>query len=101
MLSIRYTLCTACDVILFHHAVFQLKKCKIFATEPETASPFALSKKMNKPCEFKNYKPSFVDGCGGKAVLTEVWELAKDVVDGGCAVPLKVYIIPKHLHSVL
>ena len=48
---------------------------------------------MNKPCEFKDYKPSFVDGCGGKAVLTEVWELAKDVIDGSCAVPLKVYRI--------
>ena len=60
------------------------------AAEPETASPFSLSKEMNKPCEFLDYKPSFVDGCGGRSVLHEVWALAKDVIDGGCVVPLKV-----------
>ena len=45
---------------------------------------------MNKPCEFENYSPSFVDGCGGKSVLSEMWPLANQVIDGGCAVPVKV-----------
>jgi len=67
-----------------------LLDCKIFAAEPETAAPFSLSKKMNQPCEFKNYSPSFVDGCGGKSVLSEMWTLANEVIDGVGAVPIKV-----------
>ena len=47
---------------------------------------------MGKPCEFKNYEPSFVDGCGGKSVLSEMWPLANQVIDGGCSVPVKVSI---------
>lgn len=47
---------------------------------------------MGKPCEFKNYEPSFVDGCGGKSVLSEMWPLANQVIDGGCSVQLKVSI---------
>ena len=45
---------------------------------------------MGKPCEFKNYEPSFVDGCGGKSVLSEMWPLANQVIDGGCSVQVKV-----------
>ena len=48
---------------------------------------------MNKPCEFTNYEPSFVDGCGGKSVLSEMWPLANRVIDGGCSVQLKVSYI--------
>jgi threonine dehydratase len=67
-----------------------LEHCTVYAVEPDTAAPFALSKTMEKPCEYTNYKPSFVDGCGGKSVLNEMWPLANEVIDGGCAVPLKV-----------
>ena len=49
-----------------------------------------MSKEINKPIEFKDYVPSFVDGCGGKSVLSEIWPLAKDIIDGGLAVPIKV-----------
>ena len=70
----------------------------MFAVEPDTAAPFSLSKKMKKPCEYTNYKPSFVDGCGGKAVLKQMWPLANKVIDGGCSVTLKVnYCLPVYL----
>jgi len=64
-------------------------KAEVFAAEPITAAPFALSKKEGKPCEFTEWESSFVDGCGGKGVLEEVWEVAKDIVKGACAVPLQ------------
>jgi len=64
-------------------------KAEVFAAEPASAAPFALSKKEGKPCQFTDWQPSFVDGCGGKGVLEEVWEVAKDAVTAGCAVPLQ------------
>ena len=64
------------------------RRCRVLAAEPSTACPFALSKKAGRACRALDWKPSFVDGCGGKAVLPEVWELAREVVDGGLAVPL-------------
>lgn len=62
---------------------------QVFSAEPATAAPFALSKQQGKPCEFKDYTPSFVDGCGGKGVLEEIWAVGKDIVHGGFAVPLE------------
>ena len=65
-----------------------LEKCRVLACEPETASPFHLSKKHGRACQALNWESSFVDGCGGKSVLPEIWEIARDVVDDGVAVPL-------------
>lgn len=62
--------------------------CRVCSAEPATAAPFALSKKAGKACKFEDFRTSFVDGCGGKAVLEEIWELANDVVHDGYAVPL-------------
>ena len=56
---------------------------------------------MNEPCEFTNYTPSFVDGCGGKSVLREMWPLANAVIDGGCAVPVKVIYISMKIRFIL
>lgn len=63
--------------------------CQVIACEPATACPFAVSKKAGEARKFEDWQSSFVDGCGGKAVLDEVWSVAKDVLDGGCAVPLE------------
>ena len=67
----------------------ELKGCQVLAVEPKTAAPFAFSKRAGKALAFDAWESSFVDGCGGKAVLEEIWEVAKDVIDGGIAVPLK------------
>lgn len=64
------------------------QSCRVVSVEPATAAPFALSKKMGKACKFEDFSTTFVDGCGGKAVLEEIWDLAKDVVHDGYAVPL-------------
>ena len=66
-------------------------RCRVVAVEPDTAAPFALSMREGKPCQFEAWEPSFVDGCGGKAVLGEMWCLAQAHCPHleGVAVPLE------------
>jgi len=52
--------------------------CRVVAVEPATAAPFALSRRAGRACRFDAWEPSFVDGCGGKAVLDEIWALAHE-----------------------
>jgi threonine dehydratase len=48
---------------------------RIFAAEPETAAPFSASLAEGRPVYFDAWKPSFVDGAGGKSVLETMWPL--------------------------
>jgi threonine dehydratase len=48
---------------------------RIFAAEPETASPLAASLAAGRPEYFGAWKASFVDGAGGKSVLETMWPL--------------------------
>jgi threonine dehydratase len=48
---------------------------RVFAAEPETAAPFAASLAEGRPVYFDEWKPSFVDGAGGKSVLETMWPL--------------------------
>ena len=50
---------------------------RIFAAEPETASPFAASLAAGRPLFFDGWKASFVDGAGGKSVLESMWPLLR------------------------
>jgi len=34
------------------------------------------------------YAPSFVDGCGSRSLLAEIWPIVRRLVDGAFAVPL-------------
>ncbi len=52
---------------------------KILAAEVETAAPLSASFAAGKPREV-TYTPSFVDGCGSKGLLTEMWPLAKELI---------------------
>lgn len=88
-------LCTgiACGVNAIANARPELRSrwrdCKVVAVEPESAAPFARSIKAGRAMTFNEYRSSFVDGCGGKAVLQEIWALAKDHVYDGAAVSLE------------
>jgi threonine dehydratase len=70
-------------------AVMRAKKpgVKIFAAEPETAAPLDLSLSRGEPCYFDAWRPSFVDGAGGKSVLKTMWPLLKDL-DGSIVMTL-------------
>ncbi|HWF86546.1 MAG TPA: pyridoxal-phosphate dependent enzyme [Vicinamibacterales bacterium] len=48
---------------------------QIYAAEPETAAPLAASLAAGRPMFFDAWKPSFVDGAGGKSVLDTMWPL--------------------------
>ena len=61
---------------------------KVWGVEPETAAPAALSFAKGSPQEFKDWKPSFVDGAGGRSVFPRMWERMKPVVDGSFVVSL-------------
>jgi threonine dehydratase len=54
---------------------------KVFAVEPETAAPAALSFKIGSPQVFKDWKVSFVDGAGGQSMFPRMWERMKPLVD--------------------
>lgn len=61
---------------------------KIFAAEPETAAPLELSLRRGEASRFEGWRPSFVDGAGGKSVLPTMWPLLKDLVTGSIVMPL-------------
>ncbi len=48
---------------------------RVYAAEPETAAPLATSLAANRPTYFEGWRASFVDGAGGKSVLTSMWPL--------------------------
>ncbi len=48
---------------------------RIFAAEPETASPLSSSLEAGRAVTFDRWQASFVDGAGGKSVLDSMWPL--------------------------
>ncbi len=61
---------------------------RLFAAEPETASPLAASLAAGRPVYFEGWRPSFVDGAGGKSVLETMWPLLEPL-GGSLVVPLE------------
>ncbi len=61
----------------------------IFAAEPETAAPFDASLKAGRASRFDAWRPSFVDGAGGRSVLPTMWPLLRDLVGASVVVTLK------------
>ena len=61
---------------------------RVYAAEPETAAPLDLSLRRGEASRFESWKPSFVDGAGGKSVLPTMWPLLKDLVDGSIVMSL-------------
>ena len=60
---------------------------RVVTAEPETAAPLAASFAAGGPIEIE-YRPSFVDGAGGRALLPTMWDRAHELVDAAVAVPL-------------
>lgn len=63
-------------------------EAKIYAAEPETAAPLALSFRTGRASRFDDWTASFVDGAGGKSVLPGMWPLLRDCVDESIVIPL-------------
>lgn len=56
-------------------------QCKVFSAEVATSAPLAASWAAGTPMEI-DYKPSFVDGIGAKGVFPQMFERAKNLIDG-------------------
>ena len=63
-------------------------EARVFAAEPETAAPFAASLKKGEASAFEGWRSSWVDGAGGKSVLSTMWPLLSDLVADSVVVPL-------------
>ena len=61
---------------------------KVFASEVETAAPLAPSLAAGEPVKVE-YIPSFVDGIGSSALLTEMWPLVSKLVNGSIVLSLE------------
>jgi threonine dehydratase len=60
---------------------------RVITAEPETAAPLAASFAAGAPTEI-DYRVSFVDGAGGRALLPTMWDRARELVDAAVAIPL-------------
>ncbi|MFW6033505.1 MAG: threonine ammonia-lyase [bacterium] len=69
-------------------AVKQLSsRVRVYAVEPETAAPANAALRAGRPVPI-DYRPSWVDGCGGSALMPTIWPLVRPLLDGGVTVSL-------------
>lgn len=62
---------------------------KVYGVEPDTAAPAALSAASGSAQVFNDWKPSFVDGAGGKSMFPRMWERVRPLVDDYFTVTLE------------
>jgi threonine dehydratase len=63
-------------------------EARIYAAEPETAAPLQRSFERNAASRFDEWTASFVDGAGGKSVLSTMWPLLHEYVHESIVVSL-------------
>lgn len=63
-------------------------EARVFGCEVATAAPLSASLAAGSP-QTLDYKPSFVDGIGGKSLLPEMWPIASSLLAGARVVPLE------------
>jgi threonine dehydratase len=70
-------------------AALRAKKpeCRIYAAETATAAPLGPSLQAGS-AQVVDYQPSFVDGIGSKTVFPEMFERARELIDGALAASL-------------
>src|SRR5262249_40300455 len=61
---------------------------RVYAAEPETAAPLALSRRKGQASVFEAWQSSFVDGAGGRSVLPTMWELLSELITESIVVSL-------------
>jgi threonine dehydratase len=61
---------------------------RVYAAEPETAAPLSASFAAGRASYFDGWRASFVDGAGGRSVLTTMWPLLEQWVDESLVVSL-------------
>jgi threonine dehydratase len=61
---------------------------RVVTAEPATGAPLAAAFAAGEPREV-DFRPSWVDGAGGRALLPGMWEQGRELVDEAVAVPLE------------
>ena len=61
---------------------------RVYACEPDTAAPVTATLAAGGDPVTVDYRASFVDGAGSKALLPDVWARARDLLAGAFALPL-------------
>jgi threonine dehydratase len=61
---------------------------RVYAVEPETGAALNAALAAGEPTEV-DYRPSFVDGSGSRAVLPAMWPRVRSLVDGAFAASLE------------
>ncbi len=61
---------------------------RVLASEIETAAPLAASLAANAPASV-DWRPSFVDGIGGRSLLEPMWPLVRELLRGSIVVSLE------------
>src|ERR1700681_312751 len=61
--------------------------CRVYAAEVATAAPLAASLAAGA-VQVVDYQPSFVDGIGSKTVFPQMFEEARQLIDGSIVMPL-------------
>jgi threonine dehydratase len=79
-------------------------QCKVFTAEVATAAPFAASLAAGEPTSI-DYQPSWVDGIGAKAVFPQMFERARQLVEGALVADLPsianaLRLIAQHNHII-
>ncbi|HEY6329700.1 MAG TPA: threonine/serine dehydratase [Blastocatellia bacterium] len=62
-------------------------QCKVYAAEVATAAPLAASLARGEPVTIE-HQPSFVDGIGGKAVFPDMFDRARQLIEGSLVVTI-------------
>src|SRR5262249_3975494 len=78
---------------------------RVYAAEPETAAPLALSRRKGQASVFEAWQSSFVDGAGGRSVLPTMWELLSELITESIVVSLNevaaaMTLLAERLHVV-
>ena len=63
-------------------------EARVYAVEPETGAPVTAAFEAGEPVPVE-FRPSFVDGAGGPAVLPKMWPHLRETLDGAFAVSLE------------
>ena len=63
-------------------------EARVYSVEPETGAPLTAALAAGEPVQI-DFRPSFVDGAGGPALLPAMWPLVRELVDGAFAVSLE------------
>jgi threonine dehydratase len=79
-------------------------ECKIFTAEVSTAAPLAASIAAGAPTPV-DYQPSWVDGIGARAVFPQMFERARNLIDGTLIADLSsvataIRLMVQHNHVV-